>query len=109
MLRIRADDLLSGGAKLDGAAFPLVDGKRNVPSGTVVSRDSVSGAATYTAFNALYAQHALVWKGVSDTGDTPDVELYIAGEVRLDSLPTALTTDQVSALKSQFVLTTGDA
>lgn len=105
----RRDFLLSGGAKLSGTAFPLVAGAREVRSGTLVSRDSATGAATYVAFNALFAQHAFVWDTVTDTGTTPDVELYVAGEVRLNRLPTALVAAQVDAIKGQFVLTTGGA
>ena len=103
----RRDYLLSGGAKLDGAAFPLVDGKREVKSGTLVSRDSATGAKVYTAFNAAFAQHAFVWDTVTNTDTNPDVELYTAGEVRLDRLPTPLTAEQISAIKGQYVLTTG--
>lgn len=104
----RRDYLLSGGAKLDGAAFPLVNGQREVKSGTLVSRDSATGAKVYTAFNAAFAQHAFVWDAVTSTDAKPDVELYTAGEVRLDRLPTPLTAEQISAIKGQFVLTTGD-
>ncbi len=105
----RRDYLLSGGAKLSGAAFPLVSGARNVPSGTLVSRDSGTGAATYVAFNALFTQHAFVWDDITSTATNPDVELYTAGEVRLDRLPVALTLAQRDAIKNQFVLTTGNA
>jgi len=100
--------LLSGGAKLNGANFPLVNGKRNVPSGTLVSRDAAAGAPTFGTFNPAHAQFGFVWLDVTDTGATPDVEIYTAGEVRLDRLPTALTAEQITALRGAFVLTTGD-
>lgn len=102
--------LLSGGAKLDGTAFPAkTDGTPRVPSGTLLSRDVGTGAKVYTTFNALFGQHAFVWDDVNDQVSTnPDVELYVAGEVRLDRLPVALTTAQRDAIKAQFVLTIGN-
>lgn len=103
----RRDYLLSGGAKLLGSAFPLVNGAREVKSGTLVSRDSATNAKGYVPFNAAFAQHAFVWDTVTSTDTNPDVDLYTAGEVRLDRLPIALTAEQITAIKGQFVLTTG--
>lgn len=102
------DTLLSGGAKLNGAAFPLVDGKRNVPSGTLVSRDVTVPTSEFGVFDATHGQFGFLWITVTSTDAKPDVDLYVAGEVRVDRLPTPLTAAQLNAIKTQFRLTTGN-
>lgn len=103
------DTLLSGGAKLLGSAFPLVNGARTVPSGTLVSRDITVPNSEFGVFDASHGEFGFVWITVTDTSAKPDVEVYVGGEVRVDRLPVALTAPQVAAIKTRFRLTTGGA
>lgn len=98
--------LLSGGVKLDGAAFPLdAGGKRFVPSGTLLGKafaEDVYGPATATD-----DQFAYLWLDVTSTDANPDGELYVRGEVRIDRLPTRPAADLLTATRQQFTYTEG--
>ena len=97
--------LLSGGAKLDAAQFTAVSGKKPVPSGTLVGRTLAEAA--YGPADAGDTHFAFVWLDVADAATNADVELYVAGEVRVDRLPAAPAAPLLAAIRTQFTLTNG--
>lgn len=98
--------LLSGGGRLDAAAFTADGtGKKPVVSGTLVGKTMAE--ANYGPAAATDDQFAYVWLDVADALTNPDVELYIAGEVRVNRLPVAPAAALLTATKQQFVYTVG--
>lgn len=82
---LNRDSLLPGGARLDAAAFAAdADGRKNVPSGTIVGRTYAErdagggfGPVAFTAGTAVTDEEVyIVAFDVTDAAKNPDVELY---------------------------------
>lgn len=100
------DVLLSGGAKLDAAQFSAgSDGKKLVPSGTLVGKTFAE--ASYGPADVADDQFAFVWLDVVDAATNNDVELYVRGEVRLNRLPAQPAANILAIIKRVFVITEG--
>lgn len=100
------ETLLSGGAKLDPAAFTANGaGKKFVPSGTLVGKTLAE--TTFGPADVADTELAFVWLDVADAAVNNDVELYVAGEVRVDRLPAAPAANLLAVIRTQYALTNG--
>ncbi len=98
--------LLSGGVKLDAAAFTAdASGKKFVPSGTLLGK--LYTEASYGPAAATDEQFAYLWLDVADAATNNDAELYVRGEVRLNRLPTRPAAALLTATRQQFTYTEG--
>lgn len=99
------EHLLSGGVKLDAAAFTAVNGKKPVPAGTLVGKTFAE--TTYGPAAAGDDQFGYVLLDVADALVNADAELYISGEVRVNRLPAQPAAALLTATKQQFTYTEG--
>jgi len=98
--------LLHGGAKLDAAAFPAGDdGRVTVPSGTVIGKNY--NEDTFGPAAAGDDVIGFVWTDVVDANVNNDVEVYVAGTVKVNFLPAVPAGAIMTELKRRFVLTEG--